>query len=306
MRKITVFITFLLFFKSTFIYSDDCKFESPNCDWNGPYTHQFSPDPPPLMCALCVLEVEYYWRICPIGQGFQEEIMLAAIRHKTPEECTYCDKNFFKETIIELFTSGILPFTPWDQEGCRDYYRATAASCWKTITVFIPGFPPNIPDKTEIWSIPCGSKDACCRTQITICKNPIGQIIQVSSSPLVEVEDNCMYPCYIICDKLVFEAPIYYKTSDTKINQDVFKNEIRVIPNPNNGIFKILLNFRTRDDFVLEIFNNFGVKVTETRMKSEAEQNVIGFDVQNFHSGFYHVRVSFNNSSFYRNFVVIK
>ncbi|MCX7736303.1 MAG: hypothetical protein N2319_06280 [Candidatus Kapabacteria bacterium] len=285
MKKIVLILllTSLFLFDYLKLYSDDCKFESPNCDWNGPYIREFSPNPPPLMCALCTLEVEYYWRRCPIGGGLQEEIKLTAIRHKTPLECSYCNKNFFKESIIELFTSGILPFTPWSGEGCRDYYRATAASCWKTITVFIPGWPPIIPDRTEIWSVPCGSNDACCRTQVTICKNSLGQITQVYSSSLLEVEDNCDDPCYIICDKLVFEAPIYYKTPDMSANNDFLEKGIEIIPNPNTGMFKILLHFKINDDLNIQIFNNFGLQVGETKMKAESDDGEIYFNVQNLH-----------------------
>ncbi len=264
------------------------------CDWEGPYTFMYCPEP--IDCAGCVIMVEFY------AKGLNDECdgnfaiqitsiyLIKKVNNIQSLSCNNCLGNLqnrfnesyakifkFYENHIGLTTTTILI----QQKSCTKYIgpdlEFNGDMIFKSMTVPIGAFvnfnPTYFPDyelgdpdvSVQVISfVKVCSSDCCCyeltsywdRTDI---QHPI-LLTLYNGTPCSNVDYECTDGCSGGCEDLLFGwsnswGMLYGKIGFSTKN---FNNDILVSPNPNRGSFSVSFSDKLNGKLTISVANSKG------------------------------------------------
>jgi len=154
--------------------------------------------------------------------------------------------------------------------------KLSLSSCWSSD--LLGPFPK---------SQPCPNNVYCCKSYYYV-ENGILHFVgddddQEHTGCLDWEGHNCTY----ICDPNGY----LYKKPVQDINIDAYLTT-SIIPNPNDGHFKITLNGFSKEEFTLEIYNNLGKLVYQIMINKISDTYELTLDLSKFVNGKYNLRIT--------------
>jgi len=271
---ISLFVIFFLsFIKTSAQWEPPCATNDCTGDWQEGTEEVWIQS-----CYGCVVLVHYHYRIanCP-NNNPPEEYQFHIDYFEGNYTCLqYNCWNMpndveFAQNVLKGFLN-IISFNL--QDGT--IIKLSFASCWGSD--LLGPFP---------LSQPCPNNINCCKSYYGV---EGGELYYIGDDP---ENENTYCPeweghdCNYICDPNGY----LYKRPVQDINIDAFLTT-SIIPNPNNGNFRVTLKGFSKVKFFLEIYNNIGKLVFQETINKNSDIYELTLDLSKFVNGEYNLRIT--------------
>ena len=139
--------------------------------------------------------------------------------------------------------------------------------------------------------------------------NRLTNALLADTSAFVRTQTNSWYKLNNLRSKNVQLAIMPEITCRNKVGLTEYKNELdvnlRLMPNPNNGVFSILATLSKEQDLTFKIYNYMG-QLLGTNVESKVLSRVFDIDMSNSANGVYFVEISNGTQKTVKKMVISK